>query len=120
MNSPACAVEPTLWTDPPQTHTAAAQRERLVAIARCYGCPIRLTVCARMAAEWHPPGQIMAGRWNSTSPEMAYRPRATGTHCAHGHEWTPDTIGTDAQGYRYCRACGRARGAEHYRRRKAG
>lgn len=35
------------------------------------------------------------------------------THCKHGHEFTEDNTGITAQGFRFCKACRRARSAKY-------
>lgn len=42
---------------------------------------------------------------------------AVKTHCAHGHEFTPENTYVDPRGWRQCRKCGRAASARHARAR---
>lgn len=41
------------------------------------------------------------------------------THCKHGHEFTPENTHIDRQGWRNCRACGRAKSARQRAAREA-
>ena len=40
------------------------------------------------------------------------------THCANGHEYTPENSGRDTAGWRFCRACGRDRSREYMRQKR--
>lgn len=50
------------------------------------------------------------------SPIFSGVQAAEQTHCSNGHEWTPENIGRNNRGWRFCRACNR----EACRRRWAG
>ncbi len=41
------------------------------------------------------------------------------THCANGHEYTPETSGRDSKGWRFCRICNRERSKNYMRAKRA-
>ncbi len=40
------------------------------------------------------------------------------THCANGHEYTPENTGRNGAGWRFCRACGRERSLNYMRAKR--
>lgn len=40
------------------------------------------------------------------------------THCANGHEYTPENSGRDSAGWRFCRTCNRDRSKNYMRRKR--
>lgn len=49
---------------------------------------------------------------------ILHNPREIATHCRHGHEFTPDNVLDNGQGYRSCRTCHRAAVNRHDQRRR--
>jgi hypothetical protein len=41
-------------------------------------------------------------------------PKPERTHCANGHDWTPENVYTNPHGHEKCRACSRERAASKY------
>lgn len=47
------------------------------------------------------------------------RGKDRGTHCANGHEYTPENSGRNSAGWRFCRACSRQRSREYMRSKRS-
>jgi hypothetical protein len=68
-------------------------------------CRVRSCVNLKHLEVVTPSENVLRG----VSPQLARERGAAKTHCANGHEFTPENVWTDSDGWRHCRACNRDR-----------
>lgn len=74
------------------------------------------TIAARLGRGWPVEAALSTPVGEAAQP-FAGKDRKT--HCANGHEYTPENSGRNAAGWRFCRACGRQRSLEYMRAKRA-